>query len=458
MKEKNIFDILENAENGSMNRLADKCPEISDEQLDRIFVKSEKKFRKMRAGQERTKKENNIKMTENDVVEGVERSKRPAWLTPLSTAASILLIAGIAIGSTVMLKRNTKPNGGGGLTPAITVTTSTGTGTSVISTDKNGSAVTGTSVTTTTTTVTATSASGGNTNTENTADTEFIKPFIGRWRYEMSSINNLQIPESADYMGTVEITSDAAYTMTDNSGNVTHGTIRNFVEEIGGSKVQCLDFSNNEYSTSDFLTSRAYYDESKPYELHFGNGYVARLVREDHVEPADTSWKGAYRGLLIRIINEIGVSYNDPMWDLQDIDGDGIPELLISTGTTQNDYVNIYYYENGRAEGINNTIQVTPFGRYGVTQISKEDHYIGEKTLDEINDEFYQMTRFEDHYPYTVSFSYDHELEEHGEIPYGLDARPVSEEEFNSKVAEFNSKNWITVGRQYYLTNFSPLL
>ena len=44
MKDKNIFDILENAENGSMNRLADKCPEISDEQLDRIFVKSEKKL------------------------------------------------------------------------------------------------------------------------------------------------------------------------------------------------------------------------------------------------------------------------------------------------------------------------------------------------------------------------------------------------------------------------------
>ena len=44
MKDKNIFDILENAENGSMNRLADKCPEISDEQLDRIFVKSEKKI------------------------------------------------------------------------------------------------------------------------------------------------------------------------------------------------------------------------------------------------------------------------------------------------------------------------------------------------------------------------------------------------------------------------------
>ena len=62
----------------------------------------------------------------------------------------------------------------------------------------------------------------------------------------MSSVNNLDIPESADYMGTVEITGDASYIMTDVSGNVTHGTISNAVEEIGGTRIQCLDFSENE--------------------------------------------------------------------------------------------------------------------------------------------------------------------------------------------------------------------
>ncbi|WP_164174920.1 hypothetical protein [Ruminococcus flavefaciens] len=84
MKEKNLFDILENSENDSMERLIDKCPEISDEQLDRIFKMSEKKFRKQRAEKERTERDNTIKMTENDVVEGVEHSKRPVWLTPLT--------------------------------------------------------------------------------------------------------------------------------------------------------------------------------------------------------------------------------------------------------------------------------------------------------------------------------------------------------------------------------------
>ena len=37
MKDKNIFDILENADNDSMDRLIDKCPELSDEELRKIY-------------------------------------------------------------------------------------------------------------------------------------------------------------------------------------------------------------------------------------------------------------------------------------------------------------------------------------------------------------------------------------------------------------------------------------
>jgi len=452
MKEKNLFDILENAETDSMERLIEKCPEISDEQLDKIFRMSEKKFRNQMAEKERTKRDKNIKMTESDVVEGVERSKRPAWLTPLSTAASVLLIAGIAIGSTIMLKRNTKPvDGGGGVPPAVTATTTTvtGTGTNIVSTDKNGSTVTGTAITTTTA-VTST--------TDENTDTDFIKPFVGKWRYEMSSVSNLDIPESAEYMGTVEITGDATYIMTDVSGNVTHGTISNFIEEIGGTRIQCLDFSVNEYSANDFLSTRASYIESRPYELHFGNSNIARLVREDHVEPVDTSWKAAYRRELLSFIDSPDPAFYDPMWDLQDIDGDGIPELLISSGTNRDSFVFIFYYENGEAIGINNTVQVIRYGEYGVTQICKEEHLIGSMSVNSVSDYCYEMTKFEDHYQNCDVFTYDHDLEDVGEIPYGLNARPISKEEYDNKVAEYNSKNWITAGRQYKLGYFYPLL
>ena len=68
------------------------------------------------------------------------------------------------------------------------------------------------------------------------------------------------------------------------------------------------------------------------------------------------------------------------------------------------------------------------------------------------------MTKFEDHYQNCDVFTYDHDLEDVGEIPYGLNARPISKEEYDNKVAEYNSKNWITAGRQYKLGYFYPLL
>ena len=104
MKDEKIFDILENAENDSMDRLIDKCPEISDEQLDRILVMSERKF-KMKDKETTRAKKDNIKVTENNVVEGVDRVRRPAWLRPVSAAASLILVIGIIAGSTALIKK-----------------------------------------------------------------------------------------------------------------------------------------------------------------------------------------------------------------------------------------------------------------------------------------------------------------------------------------------------------------
>ena len=132
MKEKNLFDILGNSEDDSMKRLADKCPEITDVQLDRLLKDSERKYNMKKKDIEgnRTEKANDITMSETSV-SGVERVKRPAWLAPLCTAASLILIAGIAIGSTALLHRNHGGSDGGEVDPAITVTTVSDTVTTV---------------------------------------------------------------------------------------------------------------------------------------------------------------------------------------------------------------------------------------------------------------------------------------------------------------------------------------
>ena len=454
MKEKNIFDILENAENDSMERLIEKCPEISDEQLDRIFAKSEKKFIKMRAEENGTKRDKNIKMTENDTVEGVEHSRRPAWLAPLSTAASILLIAGIAIGSTVMLKRNNKPSGGGGVAPAVTVTSSTGTGTNIVSTDKNGSTIKVTTVTTASSADTATVTNTDAANDENT-DTSFIDRFVGTWKYQESSVNDLSDQNSIETKGTVQINSDATYTYTDNNGRVTTGKITEFIEEIGGTEIPRLDFSGN-----NFKVNGAYYVESKPYELHFGNGYAARLLRSEYEDThgVASSYDIAYRFVLKDFMNSN--QYNsDSRWDLQDLDGDGTPELLISANTNYGSY--IYYFEDGSAHIVGNIV-VENFGRNGTFLLCKDENLIGfsEGTYKEyFSDSFSAFIgKFKDHYVQHVQqmgkFAYPEDPQKYY---YDVDNEYVSEEEYNAAVNNFNSKNWTEVGRRYSFGDYSPL-
>ena len=77
----------------------------------------------------------------------------------------------------------------------------------------------------------------------------------------MSNINDLDVPESAGYMGTVEITADATYIMTDNSGNVSHGTISNATEEIGGTLELQFDDDGNLSLITDAEEGDLLYDE-----------------------------------------------------------------------------------------------------------------------------------------------------------------------------------------------------
>ncbi len=65
-------------------------------------------------------------------------------------------------------------------------------------------------------------------------------------------------------------------------------------------------------------------------------------------EPVAASWQDAYRIALNNIRNSD--SYESAyMWDLADLDGDAVPELLISSGFDRLDKVSIYYYDGKHA-------------------------------------------------------------------------------------------------------------
>lgn len=270
MNEKKLFDLLENAENDSMNRLIDKCPEISDKQLDRILAKSEKKFRKLE--KEYDKRGNNIKVTENDVVEGVERSRRPVWLSYLSTAASLLLVAGAIIGGTAVLSRHgghTEPDGN--ITPAATAEATAVSGTETVSTGSRAAGTAGTE-TAAVSTDTSTQPVTEDTTGETTGITDIVD-IAGQWTLQESD-GNYTVDHGARNVALVSIGSDGTYTYTDVDGNTSRGTTEIVIEEIGGTELTGVRFSEG-----GSLRFSATCLEERPDEMHVGNGGMARLVR-----------------------------------------------------------------------------------------------------------------------------------------------------------------------------------
>ena len=227
MKDKNIFDILENADSDAMNRITDKCPEISDDQLEKILSMSESKYNMKKNSSDRTKKDN-IETNSNDVVVKVEHIKRPAWVAPLCTAASLIIIVGLAAGVTIFKNRTTDPYDIC-IPPAVTVITDEGVTTSV-SSDNNGitaastdkSEVT-TNETETTTSIVTSEAETGNSKESITTGVSAYG-LVGKWTAKKSTYSN-------NYIGHLNIEENSFYTYTDADGNVTTGIIDIWVKE-----------------------------------------------------------------------------------------------------------------------------------------------------------------------------------------------------------------------------------
>jgi len=310
MKDKDLFGILEDAENDSMERLIDKCPEISDEQLDKILEMSERKFN-MKKNEKAVN--SNITMTENIKAEGTERRRRSAWRGPASMAASLILIAGIAIGSTALIRKGSKkPGDESVVNPGAVVTDTATVPTTEITTD-----------------------------TYSYLDPEStdITPFVGKWRYIVSQTNNV----SADGIETaiVEIRENGVYEYTGNDGSFSEGTVKLNFEEIGGTKVARLEFTGG----TPFEAAN-YYDDGSHKELHLGNGDSARMIRIPDLKDI-TNYTGKWRYQTA----ENGDFSNEPV-DVQgtvEIKDDKTYTYTALDGTVKNGTVNIRTKEHSDA-------------------------------------------------------------------------------------------------------------
>ena len=89
------------------------------------------------------------------------------------------------------------------------------------------------------------------------------------------------------------------------------------------------------------------------------------------------NWKSAY----LEALEDYGASHSstsDSYWDLQDVDGDGSPELLISESSSYSAGVLCYFYENGKAVPLLNADgEPLCYGVYGHFLLCPEEHLWG---------------------------------------------------------------------------------
>ncbi len=168
-------------------------------------------------------------------------------------------------------------------------------------------------------------------------------------------------------------------------------------------------------------------------------------------------WKAAYKNTLTDFMNT--ENYGDmSTWDIQDIDNDGTPELLISEAQTHIEGVMFYYYENGNAVPVlNDNREPVRYGAYGGVFICPGENLIG---IEDVKQGLHYsvMHKYENH---GLSFV-QRTFEDSGavgkeNVTYKVNDDVVSEVEYNNAYNEFSSKNWIAVGNQYTFDDLSVL-
>ena len=289
---------------------------------------------------------------------------------------------------------------------------------------------------------------------EETAENALLKPFAGTWVYQASS-GNYTVDQGANNIGTVEIRGDGTYTYTENSGNVTSDRVERTVDEIAGTQLVTLVFYDG-----TAIKFAATYNEGLD-QLGIGNGGLERLVRAGSAEasaPSVTaSWKTAYKQVLTDFMNTSEYS-SESMWDVRDIDNDGVPELLLSRGTYHAAGVRIYYYENGNAVPVlADDGTIAEYGVYGAFMYKPAEHLLGSYNM-HMGFESCATSSYEGH-TITLLHMITNNSGNAGEeaAEYTIDNVQVSKEEYDSARDQWDAMNWIVAGQQYYFTDLSPL-
>lgn len=171
----------------------------------------------------------------------------------------------------------------------------------------------------------------------------------------------------------------------------------------------------------------------------------------------DDSWVDAYNAELIEFMNsESYQSYEEngslcSMYDLYDINNDGIPELFISTGSTYaSGSVLVYSYINSECKQIIGTFQ-----NYGTTSVIPSENilYDGGGHMGYLHSAYYSF----DGYELKVLDSFICQVYQEPYEYYHNDIE-VTEEEYNKAISYYENLETVSVGRKYFFNTGSSLI
>ena len=175
----------------------------------------------------------------------------------------------------------------------------------------------------------------------------------------------------------------------------------------------------------------------------------------------DTGWKSAYRTVLKNYhdtAEDDGDEIAEIRWDLQDLDSDGTPELLVSEGLFHVAGVLFYAYKDGEAQQVMaEDGEPLRYGVYGEALICTDEQLLGVSNM-HMGYNYSAMHHYENgKLDPILSFMEDSGAVGVENVTYTVNDEETTKEKYDAALSEYTSKDWIVAGRQYALDDLSAL-
>ena len=185
---------------------------------------------------------------------------------------------------------------------------------------------------------------------------------------------------------------------------------------------------------------------------------AAEAPESEAAQQAFDNWKDAYRQVLLDYQKSDAFSA-EAKWDLQDLDLNSEPELLISAGSTHADGVYAYFFnaDGTVSQLVDEDGNLLSLGAYGKMLSCPEIRYVATAYL---HQGFSRTTvfRIEEHTAIQEkTFDDTDSAMVDGNAVYHIDGEEVSKTMYEDEVQQFHANDWRQVGAQYTFDDLSLL-